>query len=252
MPTAISQIVAVEKTRKSNANKALDEAYKLIQKPDLFNGQARAYTPAQEDGEVFPPESNVVQVKTPELVTHVTEKLASFFDVTAIKDWSNCQAKADIVIDGEENPLLRDVPVTYLLFLEKQLTDLHTFITKIPILDPSQVWHFDDNVNTFATNPVVTMKTKKVPRNHVLAEATPEHPAQVQVYNEDVPIGTWNTIKMSGALPARTIAEMQERVDALLEAVKKAREQANQTEIVEVEVGDTVLNYIFAPVQNLA
>ena len=37
----------------------------------------------------------------------------------------------------------RDVPVTYLLFLEKQLVDLHTFVKKLPVLDASETWVFD-------------------------------------------------------------------------------------------------------------
>lgn len=251
MPTLINQIVAVEKTRKAGANKALDEAYKLVQKPDLFNGQARSYTPATEDEDDLPPESTPVQVSVPTLVEAVSEKLAEFFDVTAIKDWSNCEAKGDVILEGETQPLIANVPVTYLLFLEKQLTDLHTFVSKMPALDPSQVWAYDENVNAFATQPTTSIKTKKVPRNHVVAEATPQHPAQVQVYHEDVRIGTWNTIKFSGAVPARTIADALERVDKLRDAVKFARERANTAEIAQVSVGETLLNYVFSPVSDL-
>jgi len=35
------------------------------------------------------------------------------------------------------------VPATYLLFLEKQLTDLHTLVSKLPVLDASETWVFD-------------------------------------------------------------------------------------------------------------
>ena len=30
--------------------------------------------------------------------------------------------------------------MTYLLFLEKQLTDLHTFVKKLPVLDAAESW----------------------------------------------------------------------------------------------------------------
>lgn len=49
----------------------------------------------------------------------------------------------------------------------------------------------------------------QVPRNHVKAEATDKHPAQVEVYHEDVPVGYWTTVKFSGALPARRVNELQ-------------------------------------------
>jgi hypothetical protein len=35
----------------------------------------------------------------------------------------------------------------------------------------------------------------------VKAEATEKHPAQVEVYHEDVVVGQWKTVKFSGALP---------------------------------------------------
>ena len=37
-------------------------------------------------------------------------------------------AKADLVVDGVT--LAKDLPVTYLLFLEKQLTELKAFVSK--------------------------------------------------------------------------------------------------------------------------
>lgn len=70
-----------------------------------------------------------------------------------------------------------------------------------------------------------TVRTKKVPRNHVKAEATDKHPAQVDVYYEDVPVGYWTTVKFSGALPARRVNELLDRVEKLQQAVKFAREE---------------------------
>ncbi|MEL6310420.1 MAG: hypothetical protein AAFQ52_19930, partial [Chloroflexota bacterium] len=85
-----------------------------------------------------------------------------------------------------------------------------------------------------------------IPRNHVKAEATKEHPAQVEVYYEDIVVGNWQTIKYSGALPASRVAVLKERVRALQEAVKFAREEANSAEVDEQTVGETIFNYIFA------
>lgn len=127
--------------------------------------------------------------------------LTRLFDVTATKDWANRTAAADVVVDG--TVLLPQVPVPYLLFLEKQLTDLHTFVRKLPVLDASEAWNLDPSTDAWKTDPVRTIRTKKVPRNHVKAEATEKHPAQVEVYYEDVPVGYWTTVKFSGALSAR-------------------------------------------------
>jgi len=169
--------------------------------------------------------------------------LTRLFDVTATKDWANTQAKADVVVDGQV--LLSQVPATYLLFLEKQLVDLHTFVSKLPVLDASETWTFDNSADAWATEPMQTTRTKKIPRNHVKAEATEHHPAQVEVYYEDVVVGYWRTVKFSGALPAARVNELIERVQKLQQAVKFAREEANNIEVQDQKVGETVFKYIF-------
>jgi hypothetical protein len=166
------------------------------------------------------------------------------FDVTATKDWANCVAKADVAVDG--TTILRDVPVSYLLFLEKQLSDLTTFVKKLPILDAAETWTHDPSSDTWKTEPVRTLRTKKVPRNHVKAEATDKHPAQVDVYYEDIAIGTWTTTKFSGAVPAQRVNELLERVEKLTQAVKFAREEANTFEVTDQRVGEAVFAYLFA------
>src|SRR6185437_6423737 len=132
-----------------------------------------------------------------------------------------------------------------LLFLEKQLVDLHTFVQKLPTLDPSDEWEYNASADAYATPPVQTMRTKKIPRNHVLAEATKEHPAQVATYQEDVPQGTWSTVKFSGALPAQRVNELLSRVEKLQHAVKFAREEANSLDVTPQKVGEKVLGYLF-------
>jgi len=89
------------------------------------------------------------------------------------------------------------------------------------------------------------VKTKKIPRNHVKAEATEKHPAQVEVYYEDVVVGNWRTIKFSSALPAKRVNELLSRVEKLQEAVKFAREEANNLEVVEQKVGAKIFDYLF-------
>ncbi|MDO5561469.1 MAG: type V CRISPR-associated protein Cas12a/Cpf1, partial [bacterium] len=56
----------------------------------------------------------------------------------------------------------------------------------------------------------------------VKAEATDKFPAQVEVFDEDVPVGTWNTTYISTALDVTTKKEYIKRVDNLIDAVKKA------------------------------
>jgi hypothetical protein len=171
-------------------------------------------------------------------------ELARLFDLTATKDFANCEAKADVTVDGEK--LLEQVPATHLLFLEKQLTELEAFIRRLPTLDQAEHWDRDQAQGLWATRPVETVRTRKVPKNHVLSEATKEHPAQVQVYNEDVPEGRWTLVKFSGALPVPRVQEFLGRVRTLQAAVKTAREEANMHQVTDRKVGEAVFGYLFA------
>ena len=244
MAAKLNQIIAIEKGVKSTSFQELTEAHHLLQKPSLLAGISRTYQPKDEDGEQFPPEFTRVQASAETVIKDTAKILTKLFDVTAAKDWANCQARADIVVDGRT--LAADVPATYLLFLEKQLVDLHTFVRKLPTLDPSETWTFDPSADAYVTEAVQTAKTKKVPRNHVKAEATDKHPAQVETYMEDIIVGYWKTLKFSGAVPASRVKELLDRVDKLMQAVKFAREEANSLEAPDRRVGDSLFGYLFA------
>lgn len=238
----LNQIVAVEKSKKTRANRVVSDQYKLLQKPQLFNGLLRSYKPLNDEGTTYPDENQVVQASLSGIVEMTREALSDLFDVTAIKDYGNCVATADVVVD--EEVILEAVPVTYLLFLEKQLTDLRTFFAAMPQLDTSEQWTLDQVSGYWRGASTETLKTKKVPRNHVKAEATHEHPAQVEMYMEDVAVGTWTNTRLSSALPGTRVRALVSRVDSLLDAVRFARERANETEVENKDVGSKVFDYL--------
>lgn len=240
--TKLNQIVAIEKGVKNTVNRDVTDLYHEIQKAPLLSGISRTYRPKDEDGDQLPPESTLVQVKVPAVLDEVAKHLTRLFDVVLTKDTANTIARADVVVGGRT--LIADVPVPYLLFLEKQLNDLHTVVKSLPVLDPAETWEYDANVAVYRTGVIQTNKTKKVPRNHVKAAATDKHPAQVEMYYEDVSVGTWDTVKFSGAIPAGRRNQLVERVLALQDAVKFAREQANGVEITNREVGELVFSYL--------
>jgi hypothetical protein len=239
----LNQIIAIQAGKKSQAKETLTEAYHLLKKPELLNGLVRTYQPRDEGGEMLPDERKAVQVKVNDLISKVTADLTEMFDVVATQDWANCQAKADIVVDGRK--LLAGVPVTHLLFLEKQLVDLRTFIDTLPVLDASEEWEYKPEADCYVSRPTRYNRSKKVPKNHIKYEATKEHPAQVEMYMEDVWVGTWTATKFSGAMPAAARKAMLERVRKLLDAVKSAREEANGLEVKPQKIGATLLGWIF-------
>ena len=242
--TRLNQIVAAEKGIKARSTAVLTEAYKTIQKSDLFGGLSRRYTPLKDDpAEMKPPENKVLQQNVPAIVDGVRKSLIALFDTVATKERSNAGAKANIEING--NVILKDVPVTTLLFLEKQLVDLRTFISKLPTLDPNDKWSLDEGSGNYTSEPVKKASTRKTTKGVELSPSTDKHPAQVQAVTEDVTVGFWEEFKLSGALPTKRIAEWTERDEALQTAVKYAREEANSVQAVDDKIGDTVLGYIF-------
>ena len=245
--TTLHQIIAVEKDIKGRAQQKLTEAYHQIQKPALLAGISRTYHPKNEEGEageMFPPESTRVQLRGAQLINEVSVALTHLFDIVATKDHANCLAKADVVVDGKT--LLTGVPATHLLFLEKQLVDVHTFVKKLPVLDPAEKWSFDGTSDCWATEVTQQGKTKK--NYHVISKAKPTqvHPEQTEVIYLDETIGYWHTIKFSGALPATYVNTILARVERLQQAVKFAREQANGQQVTDIKEGENILSYLFA------
>jgi hypothetical protein len=239
----LNQIIALSAGKKAQAHKAITDAYQGLQKSAQMEGISRTYKPRDDEGEQLPPEKKLVQLKVKDAIQSVVAALTELFDIVATQDKANCQARADVTVDGVR--LLEAVPVTTLLFLEKQLVDIHTFVDKLPALDPGESWNYNREVDHYASEPYQTTKTRKVLKNHVKAEATKEHPAQVETYTEDVIVGHWTTIKFSGAIPAREKNDMLERVRKLQEAVKSAREEANGMTVELDKIGGAILNYVF-------
>lgn len=238
----LNQLLAVEKGAKQLAERTLTDTHHLFQRTALMAGLSRAYRPKDDEGEQLPGERTLVQVRADECITRAAAALTRWFDIAAQKDFTNCIAKADVVVDGET--VLVEVPVTYLLWLERQLQDLLTFFRKAPTLDPAEEWSRDAASDTWRSAGQETTRTKKVPRNHVKSPATDKHPAQVEVYTEDVVAGYWSTVKFSGALPAQRVNVLIARTNKLLQAVKMAREGANGTNVLDVSTGDHIFNYL--------
>lgn len=238
----LSQVIAVEKQVKSKVNSEGSELHKANQKPDLFNGLSRTYEKKDEDGEELPPEQKLVQQRATENLDRWTELWTELLDVVATKDWGNTTTKTDLVVDGET--LLKDVPVTYLIWLEKQLDDFRTFVANLPTLEPGKAWKYDESSGLHATEPVKTARHKKVPRVLLKVEATEHHPAQAEVVHDDVLIGYWSNVSTSGALPDSRRRQLLDRVDQLKKAVKQAREEANSEKIEQREVGRVLAQWI--------
>ncbi len=237
----LNQLLAIEKGVKTSSTRALTDLHKRAQLEAVYNGRERKYTPKDEDGDRLPSETQKVQTTYRNVLVDMRKAVSELFNVTLSKDVTNCEASADIVVGTKV--LMEKVPVSYLLFLEKQLTDIHTFVAKLPTLSTQESWTWDEANGLFRSEPSETLRTKKITKPVVLYEATDKHPAQVKEVSEDIVAGTWKQVLFSGAIPANRKEELMERVDALLKAVKVAREAANSAQVTS-RTADALFDYL--------
>lgn len=248
----LCEVIAVVKGVKSRVYAAVTEQDKLCQRTAMFNGLAKTYEPLNEEDQDLPDgETALIQQRAEDVIESVTRELTALFDKTATLEYGNTKASANIEIDG--TVLLEAVPATYLLFLEKQLNDLHTAVSRLPVLPPEHTWRWDDNRNCWSSDLVRKVRTKKSPR--VVFTATSKTTAkdgsvteqqQGQVVSEDLPVGYWHTTYFSSALPAVRRKKLCEKIVRLQDAVKQARERANSTTVDVQKVGDRLLGWVFS------
>jgi hypothetical protein len=238
----LNQIIAVSNQKKADFKSEATKIYQVMQKPTLFEGLDRNYQAKDDADEKLPAESQKVQFNVKSLLEQLEAPFVNMADVVCTQDLGNQQARANIEVDGKI--LCNDVPVTTLLFLEKQLTDLNTLVSAIPVLSVSDNWIKADN-NMSVSNEVVTHRTKKVQKPIVLYQATPEHPAQTQLITEDIVAGYWHTKKISGAISYDDKTKMLKRLSKLKEAVILAREQANSQPCEDKKIGKELFTFIF-------
>ena len=219
----LNQVVAIATGAKSKMQSVETKFYHLLQKEALLKGVSKKYLPFVEDatiGEEENHETKNVQVTVEKALQEVVQAMKEGFNIIATQDVGNCSAVADIKID--DLVIAKKVPISHLIFIEKRMVDLETFISK-----------------------GCSYKTKKIFKNHVKAEATEKHPAQVDTYTEDVPVGKYIKIDFSGNIHKKDKEALLTKVAAISKAIKLAREEANSIVIEKVTIGDDVLSYIF-------
>lgn len=239
----LSQLLAVEKQVRSRTDGEVTKIHRQLEKPELLSGLMKTYRAKDEnDADRIPTEEKKVQITALDGIRECAKHYSEQWDLEASKDATNAMAVADFVLGGK---VIREkVHATTFLYMERQLQNLQTLIAKIPILALDQHWTYDKSQNLHRSKPVETHRTKKTPKNWVKAPATVEHPAQVELFYEDVIVGYYITEHLSGALTVQDKKRILERIDETLKAVKEAREQANQAALVSMPIGELIFEYV--------
>lgn len=245
----LHEVLAVESGLQAAAKKINDETIKTFGKKDEHFvetvTQLRHF--AEEDSKLDQDDSKA-------MVTTVFDKLLYFvqpnvraLDAYLQKEATNQTASADIVVAGKV--IAADVPATVLLGLETKLTELRLVYDAIPTLAPGPTWLPDENKRKQggvyrSTHPDVTFRTRKTVKPIIMAPATEHHQAQVQAVSEDVPIAKITKQHWSGMISSGQKSDLLERLDTLLRAVKRARQRANATDVVDRKIGKELFAFL--------
>lgn len=237
----LHELLAVEPDLRTGAEAALAKVRAFFNS-DKMLGFARVYQPLEEGGDERPPETkNVEQTVLGEL-RELARVFGRYVDASLEKEITNRITSADVVVDGQL--FLQDVPTPALLNLRGRLEELRKVIAKAPVYDTAQKWTHSGDRGLWESDPETRYSTAKAVRSLVLYEATKEHPAQVQTYTEDVRVGKWQITNYCGSLSPVQHAEILERLDRLIMAVKRAQIRANDVDVVQTKAADKIFTYI--------
>jgi hypothetical protein len=244
----LHEVLAVEGELEGVNKSVLDEAKHTFKaKPDHFLGSIKTYSPFDaNDQDVMAPEYKEMVTTIGDKLAYVFEHVARYLDAVAQKEATNQTARADIVL-GDGRVLAKDIPATFLLGLETKIKQWKEVCQEIPTLAPGLSWKKDEARGKgvyVAEHPEETRRTKKTVKSKVLYDATKEHPAQIEKWAEDIPVGKFVTQRWCGMLSPADKSALLARLDELGRAVKQARQRANCAEIVDVKIGKTLFDFL--------
>ena len=241
--TKLHELIAVEPDLKSQATSQIADALNVFSNgTGKLVGQVRRYSPLEEYGEQFSDEVTELATTVGDELGRVQDAFGRWIDVAVQKEQTNGATTADVVVDGQV--VLKGLSAPALLNLEGKLTSLRQLYSQIPTNDLAERWEYDEQTGVYVSNPRDTYRTQKVIKSLVLHPPTPEHPAQVQAYNEDIRVGTWTTQKRSGMMSPTDKRMILSRLDVLIRAVKSARQRANEVEANTAKVAQVIFDFI--------
>ena len=235
MAKTLAQVVGVEKHLRKKDNEVGSDLKKRVQVPSLVTGRTKTFRPKDDN---LPPEQyghdeyQQVALTVEDALKEAGGYSAAALNVIATKDRTNQVATANV--EFRSAVLLRDVPISHLLFLENYLIEWRTFLFVLPVLDPTRKWEEDDGRQGLWKSAIeVTDRNlpSKVPV--VLYPHTDKHPAQVQLVDQAVHVGWFDNQILSGAVTRDRKKHLLDNCDELISAVKDAVARANKTEAIE-------------------
>ena len=247
----LHELLAVDANLKGQAQKCRTELQSTLEKKrHLFAQKLVTFTPLAEGAPAETREQSDIQTTVKKEVEWLSNIIKKAVDASYAIDVANTTAKADVVLE-DGTTLLKDVPATALLQLEKRVKEVSEFIHTIPTLDPAKGFEPDTSreAGIYKAREVLKSSTQKIQEPLTLSPATKEHPAQVQLVTKDVKVGTIQELEWSSLITPALKADLLERSEALFRAITQARSRANDIEVdaKSHKIGKVLLGYVFTP-----
>jgi len=243
----LHELLAVEGDLQGTAKKLAEEAIKTFSKPNHFlsSHQHVAMFEAEKQDKVVADVYQEMDTTVAAKLDYLSEAVAKYFDAVLQKEMTNQKAVADLVIGGAT--IGNNIPATFLLGMETKLRELRQVYEAIPTLAPGIPWELDETLGKGVyrmKHADEKIKTAKTFQFRVLYEATDKHPAQIEKWEDQVPVGKIITNVTSGMLSPADKSALLGRLDRMIQAVKRARTKANMVDAVEESIGARMFCYI--------
>jgi len=249
----LHELLAIEGPLKSQADKCrTDLAASFDKKRHLFTEKLVTFKPLEEGKAPVTEEQSSLQTSVSSELNWIKGIWSKALDGAYSIAEANTVARADVVLE-DGTLLLKNVPTTALLELEKRANEIRDLVGAIPTLDPAKGFELDAarGKGIYRAKDDVRFRTKKVQKALVLYDATDKHPAQVKEISVDEVTGEIVTQEWSGMITPAEKADMLDRAEQLARAIKSARSRANGVDVPEftVVVGSVLLSYVFDSVK---
>ena len=242
------ELLAIEGNRETQVAKVRSDLVNTFEKKrHLFEEKRTLFTPNEEGAPQITEHQSDIQSTIRKELEWIRPHFTKLWDAEYQIEQTNTKAKADVVLE-DGTILAAALPATFLLQLQKRLAELMHLAQAIPTLDPAKgfVEDRDRGEAIYKAREVRKKRTTKKPQVIVKYDATKEHPAQTELYNADVEIGTIEEQEWSGLLTPAEKAAILARIEELTRAVRSARSRANDEQVdKEQKVADRLLKYVF-------
>ena len=238
------ELLAFESDVNNKAALIFNESLKVFGTSDKFDEFTKTYQAYQDDDKDIPETSQKKMTTTVKArIKYTAGSLIKSLNTMISKEKTNQIASMDIVIfDDEGNveaTIAKNVPVSALLQLEKRLTDLRRLYASIPTFSTEVHWTTGVNMDGDACYAQQEIKTVRTRTDVITESFNPNPTAEVKFKLEPrdkkvtTPAGEYTTVNKTGRVSPKEKAEMLERYDKILSAVKIARSKANSIEVIE-------------------